>query len=97
MVSLVSSERAYPGRVAAINSAMLAMAALSRHFRDGAYRIRARDEEQRHVSRIMFTKLAQRIGRVGDARAVYLDAADVEGRVAAAPPGGTSRSAAQRA
>ena len=33
MVSLVSSERAYPGRVAAINSAMLAMAALSRHFK----------------------------------------------------------------
>ena len=30
----------------------------------------------------MFTKLAQRIGRVGDARAVHLDTADVEGRVA---------------
>ena len=33
MVSRVSSERAYPGRVAAMSSAMLAMAALSRHFR----------------------------------------------------------------
>ena len=49
---------------------------------DGAYRIRARDKEQRHVSRIMFTKLAQRISRVGDARAIDLDAADIESGVA---------------
>ena len=82
MVSLVSSERAYPGRVAAIKLRHAGDGGAFAPLQDGAYRIRARDEEQRHVSRIMFTKLAQRIGRVGDARAVYLDAADVEGRVA---------------